>query len=107
MEVYEHWGSNSTGSQEPNNRAGNELCAAANASQAYGSAWGWSDVQCSLANVSAMCRVAGGACYCTACSSWSTLLMSVPSRCMLTCSLTQRLTLCCSCYVPAQDPTAC
>ena len=56
--MYEHWGTNSSGTQEPNNRGGSEFCAAANASQAYNGTWGWSDASCQLNNVSAMCRVA-------------------------------------------------
>ncbi len=46
--------------KEPNNlsfrAAGmDELCAAANASQAYNNAWGWSDVQCSL-KMASICK---------------------------------------------------
>ena len=43
---------------EPNNRFGNELCAVANATQAYGNAWGWADTKCSGMYIS-MCIVRG------------------------------------------------
>ena len=54
---YSGWGSMSTGNKseppikEPNNLSfnqtrANELCAAASASQAYNSAWGWADTSC-------------------------------------------------------------
>jgi hypothetical protein len=43
---------------EPNNRFGNELCAVANATQAYGNAWGWADTKCSNTYIS-MCIVRG------------------------------------------------
>ncbi len=42
---YKHWGTDS-GSIEPNNKGGLELCAVANASQSYSKAWGWSDTMC-------------------------------------------------------------
>jgi hypothetical protein len=44
---YTHWGiSRATNRSEPDNRMGNENCIAANSTQEYGGAWGWSDAVC-------------------------------------------------------------
>ena len=43
---YTHWGS-SKAAREPNNAAGNEFCAGADATLAYDGAWGWADYSCS------------------------------------------------------------
>ena len=34
-----------------------EQCAVANYTQAYSSAWGWSDVACTAANYSTICKI--------------------------------------------------
>ena len=45
--TYQNWGLYQPGGlQEPNNNAGNEYCAVANASQPKSNAWGWSDIGC-------------------------------------------------------------
>ena len=55
---YEHWGMMGS-SREPNNRAGNEYCGAADAEQAYDGAWGWNDYNCSVM-MPYICRLDGG-----------------------------------------------
>ena len=52
---YKHWGLDS-GVLEPNNKQGLELCAVANASQAYSNGWGWSDTLCDK-KFPMMCRM--------------------------------------------------
>ena len=52
---YKHWGMDA-GVLEPNNKQGLELCAVANASQAYSKAWGWSDTLCDK-KFPMMCRM--------------------------------------------------
>jgi hypothetical protein len=48
---------------EPNKRSsGPELCAAANRSQAYTDAWGWSDEPCTL-KMPSICESSGWRCY--------------------------------------------
>lgn len=55
--TYTHWGvDRSTNKSEPNNLAGNENCLAANSSQEYGGAWGWSDAVCNTP-MPFMCRL--------------------------------------------------
>jgi hypothetical protein len=46
--TYTHWGTWADDAQlpEPNNLFGNENCAAANSTEAYGGAYGWSDTVC-------------------------------------------------------------
>jgi hypothetical protein len=47
---YTHWGTYQPGfRKEPNQVTGPELCAAANSTQVYGSAWGWADAPCAMA----------------------------------------------------------
>ena len=47
---YTHWGTYQPGfRKEPNQVTGPELCACANSTQVYGSAWGWADAPCALA----------------------------------------------------------
>jgi hypothetical protein len=54
---YRHWGMALLGNRsEPDNRAGNENCAAANSTLEYGGAWGWSDASCGMA-LPFMCRL--------------------------------------------------
>jgi hypothetical protein len=54
---YSHWGiALPSGRAEPNNLRGQELCAGANRSEAYGGAWGWSDEQCGL-RAPSVCRI--------------------------------------------------
>ena len=48
--TYQHWGTYSMGGKsipEPNNIVGTETCGAANLTQSYSAAAGWSDVDCS------------------------------------------------------------
>jgi hypothetical protein len=55
--AYRHWGTvQPSNKSEPDNRAGNENCAAANSSAEYGGAWGWSDASCGTA-LPFMCRL--------------------------------------------------
>jgi hypothetical protein len=60
---YRHWGTLKTGEgddvPEPNNRMPPEYCAACNASQTYGGAYGWADANCAHRLVQ-MCRIQGG-----------------------------------------------
>ncbi len=58
--TYVHWGKVMPAGlvSEPDNTAGDERCAVANASEAYGGAWGWSDTRCS-GSYAFMCRAAG------------------------------------------------
>lgn len=58
---YEHWGRVAIpdGGPEPNNRAGNEYCAGANATERYEGAWGWSDEPCAT-KAAHICRIKGG-----------------------------------------------
>jgi hypothetical protein len=54
------WGALPSLAQEPDNRAGDERCVAANASLPLpDSSWGWSDASCDLLMAS-MCRLIGG-----------------------------------------------
>ena len=56
---WTHWGSFATPEgnfSEPNNLSGQEFCAAANASQEFGSAWGWMDANCNT-RMTFMCRL--------------------------------------------------
>jgi hypothetical protein len=57
---YKHWGTYMPGRvAEPNKQsAGPELCAAANRSQAYTDAWGWSDEACTL-KMPSICESSG------------------------------------------------
>ncbi len=75
--TYQHWGTlmmgNGRSRPEPNNLVAPELCAAANASQAYDepSTWGWADANCTI-RMPFMCKTlrkwlcchAGGAIRC-------------------------------------------
>ncbi len=55
--VYAHWGYYMPQNiLEPNNIFGAEDCGVANATQAYGGAWGWSDTRCN-ASLPFICRV--------------------------------------------------
>jgi hypothetical protein len=46
---WSHWGNFTPGSiREPNNLFPKELCALANASEAFAGAWGWADERCSI-----------------------------------------------------------
>jgi hypothetical protein len=63
-EDYSHWGSttNEFGDlvEEPDGELQGgppQLCAVANASQAYEEAWGWSDLACLSFNVSTICKI--------------------------------------------------
>ncbi len=62
---YAHWGKlrmsdrNVPRIPEPNNMDGDEHCAVANASQAYGPAWGWSDTGCD-GSFPAICKIPRG-----------------------------------------------
>jgi hypothetical protein len=63
-EDYGHWGSITSEFgellEEPNGEQQGgppQLCAVANASQSYDSAWGWSDVACLAVNVSTICKI--------------------------------------------------
>jgi hypothetical protein len=57
---FRHWGYYMPQNiLEPNNLAPPELCAGANASQAYERAWGWADTGCAMA-APYMCRRLGG-----------------------------------------------
>jgi hypothetical protein len=56
---WTHWGSFATPEgnfSEPNNLSGQEFCGAANASQEFGSAWGWMDANCNT-RMTFMCRL--------------------------------------------------
>jgi hypothetical protein len=47
--TFFHWGTMvPQGIKEPNAITGLEFCAGANASEAYGGAWGWSDENCGV-----------------------------------------------------------
>jgi hypothetical protein len=66
QESYQHWGAEGS-SQEPNNRFPPEDCGAATATQSFGDAWGWSDVNCTRRLIF-MCKVlrechCGWACF--------------------------------------------
>jgi hypothetical protein len=50
---YAHWGAD-----EPDNSTGTEVCTAANYTQAYDEAWGWSDTGCNQ-GLPFMCRLLG------------------------------------------------
>jgi hypothetical protein len=68
--AYRHWAQDGAGaaSEPDNGQAPPEDCGVARAAQAYGGAWGWADVNCSLSFIS-VCKVSGGcgACGCGAC----------------------------------------
>jgi hypothetical protein len=80
--AYGHWGTQLLGPgedrEEPNNLVPPEFCAVANASQAFGNAWGWSDTNCDelhfsmckLPGESAMRRPAGACTHWQACRDW-------------------------------------
>ncbi len=71
--VYAHWGYYMPQNIiEPNNLTGLEECAVANASQTYGSAWGWADTRCS-ASLPYMCRITREQGCCAAC--WTDRLL--------------------------------
>jgi hypothetical protein len=57
---YKHWGTyleaGMAPQEEPNNRFPSELCVAANYTEAFGNAWGWSDTQCGQ-QMPYMCRM--------------------------------------------------
>jgi hypothetical protein len=53
---YEHWGT--AGARQPDNAAGIEFCAAADAAAAFDGAWGWNDYNCT-AMLPFACRLDG------------------------------------------------
>ncbi len=74
--AYAHWGYYMPQNVlEPNNLTALENCAVANASQAYGGAWGWADTRCG-ASLPYMCRLTRG---------WQ-LAEGLPALTMPTCS---------------------
>jgi hypothetical protein len=62
---YAHWGKlrlsdkNAPRLPEPNNLYSEEYCAIGNASQAYGTGWGWSDTQCN-GTFTSICKIPRG-----------------------------------------------
>ncbi len=61
--AYSHWAQAGGGPSEPDNgQSPPEDCGIAQHAQAYGGAWGWADVNCSLSFIS-VCKAAG-ACMC-------------------------------------------